>query len=210
MTATLASQITSIAGQPASVRVGTVESVNPPVVRVQGAAFTDVGFLNSYIPTVGDAVILLGQSSSSGSDPASWVCLGAATPNGVRSRQAVLDTNTTLAVAETLLSGTLVNFTTTAALTTVQAMWTGDFDVLAAVISTGVLRPSLDGVLQTQIQAIVEMPVAAIAGRWTCGNQALYTVGPGTHTIQLSASANLAGNLRLLSGSTNLLVNILG
>lgn len=74
--ADLNAQISRVAGQPASVRVGTVSSTTPFTVTVQGATFTDVGWLGTYLPSPGDSVILLGQSSASGADPASWVALG--------------------------------------------------------------------------------------------------------------------------------------
>lgn len=74
--AELNTQISRIAGQPSSVRIGTVTSVSPMAISVQGAVFTDVGFLGDYTPLVGDVVALLGQSSQAGSDPASWLCLG--------------------------------------------------------------------------------------------------------------------------------------
>jgi len=62
-------------GQPASVRVGIVTSVNPLVVSVQGTEFTDVGALNGVTPTPGATVALLGQSSVS-ADGSSWLLLG--------------------------------------------------------------------------------------------------------------------------------------
>lgn len=82
--AELNTQISAIAGQPASVRVGTVTSINPTVVSAQGTVFTNVGFADPYRPRVGDVVALLGQSSSSGSDPSSWLAIASlkAVPNG--------------------------------------------------------------------------------------------------------------------------------
>lgn len=78
----LAAAIQSIPGQPASVRVGIVESTGPLVVTVQGAVFEAqaLGVLSSYSPAAGDVVALLGQSTSSGSDPTSWVVLGRLVP----------------------------------------------------------------------------------------------------------------------------------
>lgn len=74
--ATLTQQIASAPGQPASVRIGTVASVNPTSVNIQGAVFTDVGIVAAYYPQVGDVVAVLGQSNASGSDPTSWLILG--------------------------------------------------------------------------------------------------------------------------------------
>jgi hypothetical protein len=73
----LAQAVLGAVGQPASVRIGTVDSINPPVVSAQGVPFDDVGFMRDYNPQVGDSVALLGQSSTAGSDPASWLALGA-------------------------------------------------------------------------------------------------------------------------------------
>jgi hypothetical protein len=73
----LAEAMQGVVGQPASVRIGTVDSLDPPVVSAQGVPFNDVGFLRDYNPQVGDSVALLGQSSNAGSDPASWLALGA-------------------------------------------------------------------------------------------------------------------------------------
>jgi len=76
----LAEAVQQAAGQPSSVRIGTIDSVVPLTVSVQGTTLDDLGLLGSYTPVVNDSVILLGQSSSTGSDPASWVALGAASP----------------------------------------------------------------------------------------------------------------------------------
>lgn len=74
--ASITQQIAAAPGQPSSVRIGIVLETNPTVISVQGQEFTDVGFLDSYTPTVGDVVALLGQSSQAGTDPTSWLCLG--------------------------------------------------------------------------------------------------------------------------------------
>jgi hypothetical protein len=73
----LAEAVQGAVGQPASVRIGLVESINPTVITAQGVAFNDVGLLGGYVPQVGDSVALLGQCSETGSDPASWLALGA-------------------------------------------------------------------------------------------------------------------------------------
>lgn len=72
----LSQQILASPGQPASVRIGRVDSDNPLVISAQGTEFNDVGFLQGYSPNEGDIVALLGQSSQAGSDPTSWLCLG--------------------------------------------------------------------------------------------------------------------------------------
>lgn len=90
--ADLAQAVQGAVGQPASVRVGTVDSINPLVISAQGVPFEDVGVLESYSPQVGDTVPLLGQCSETGSDPASWLALGAArsTPDGMQAGQALV------------------------------------------------------------------------------------------------------------------------
>lgn len=75
----LSAQIHAVPGSPSSVRVGVVEAVSSAglaTVVVQGTAFADVGVIAAYYPQVGDVVALLGQSPSTGTDPASWLVLG--------------------------------------------------------------------------------------------------------------------------------------
>lgn len=76
----LAEAVHDAAGQPSSVRIGVIESIEPPVVSAQGVPFEDVGFIDGYVPVVGDSVALLGQSSEAGTDPASWLALGKLVP----------------------------------------------------------------------------------------------------------------------------------
>lgn len=206
----LVSQIANTVGQPASVRVGTIASLNPVVVTVQGAVMNNVGLIGDYSPQVGDPVILLGQSSQAGSDPASWVALGAASSSGLQTLFAMSTVTFNLGIAESAVPGTLMPFTTTAPQTLVEAWWTADFNIVGTTISTAVVRPILDGVIQTQVQAIVEMPVAAATGRWTLSNQANYVVGPGVHSIGLAAVASTAVMISLVAGSTTLKVNVRG
>lgn len=73
----LADQISKDRGQPSTVRIGTVTSVNPLIVSVQGALFTDVGSIGQV--AIGDVVALLGQSAVS-ADGSSWLVLGQVTP----------------------------------------------------------------------------------------------------------------------------------
>lgn len=80
MTHPLVKKISQVAGAPASVRIGVIETVNPVTVRVQETVFDDVGVVDGYFPAVGDVVSLLGQSSSAGTDPTSWLVLGSASP----------------------------------------------------------------------------------------------------------------------------------
>lgn len=74
----LARQITRVAGQPASIRVGTVMSVSPLEVQVQDTVYSSesLGVLGSYFPVMGDTVAVIGQSNDESSDPASWLVMG--------------------------------------------------------------------------------------------------------------------------------------
>ena len=72
----LPAQIQATPGAPSSVRIGTVTGINPVIVSLQGTVLEDVGFLGSYVPAVGDSVVLLGQSSTVSTDPTSWLALG--------------------------------------------------------------------------------------------------------------------------------------
>lgn len=76
MTSSLVEAVQRNPGQPSSVRIGTVTSVNPLRVSVQGAVFNNVGTIGNLIPVVGMSVVLLGQSNNSGTDPTSWLALG--------------------------------------------------------------------------------------------------------------------------------------
>lgn len=78
----LPSQIVAAPGAPSSVRVGTVTGVGPLAVTVQGTVFQPegVGVVGGYVPTVGDVVCLLGQSTTARSDPASWLLFGPVRP----------------------------------------------------------------------------------------------------------------------------------
>lgn len=78
MTSSLVGAVQRNPGQPSSVRIGTVTGVNPLRVSVQGAVFNDVGTIGNLIPVVGMAVVLLGQSNNSGTDPTSWLVVGPA------------------------------------------------------------------------------------------------------------------------------------
>lgn len=75
----LGNEISNVAGQPLTARVGTVTSTSPLTVDVQGTSFTDLGLIGSA-PSLGATVLLLGQSvkgaKSSGS---SWICMGTIT-----------------------------------------------------------------------------------------------------------------------------------
>ena len=72
---TLADQISKNRGQPSTVRIGTVVTVNPLTVLVQDTVITNIGALNGTKMVVGDTVAVLGQSAVS-ADGSSWLALG--------------------------------------------------------------------------------------------------------------------------------------
>ena len=73
----LLDQIGKDRGQPASVRMGIVTSTSPLIIGVQGTNYDadSVGLLDTYVPTIGDNVALVGQSSIS-TDGSSWLAVG--------------------------------------------------------------------------------------------------------------------------------------
>lgn len=92
-------QIANDRGRPASTRVGTVVSVSPFQVLVQGTLLQgdSVGVLESYRAVVGDTVILLGQSAVT-ARAGSWLVVGKAAPESfiIPSAKAWHSTLTTL------------------------------------------------------------------------------------------------------------------
>ena len=81
MTSPLANQVAEAVGEPSSVRIGTVTSVSPLLVDVQGAIYKDLGLIGAC-PPVGSTVALLGQSTAAGSEPTSWMCMGEVATGG--------------------------------------------------------------------------------------------------------------------------------
>lgn len=80
MTQPLVQAVQASPSQPATVRIGTVVSVDPLSVSVQGTVFVGVGKIASYsVAAVGDVVALVGQSVLT-SDAASWLVLGRIDP----------------------------------------------------------------------------------------------------------------------------------
>jgi hypothetical protein len=84
----LAAAVASSQGQPSTVRVGTVTSINPLQITLGGPDGTvlnpaAVGLLQSYIPQIGDPVALLGQTVEGAEGSAStWLALGTAGGTG--------------------------------------------------------------------------------------------------------------------------------
>lgn len=79
----LINEISRAAGQPVTARVGVVISASPLQIDVQGTIFDATGGLGliGSPPSVGDTVLLLGQSvQGSKSSGSSWVCMGTIDP----------------------------------------------------------------------------------------------------------------------------------
>lgn len=86
MTSPLPAQIGAVSGQPATIRVGKVETVSPLTVSIQGTVLADVGIVGvPSLPAAGQPVLVVGQSAEPSSDAASWAVLGAVTPAAVAS-----------------------------------------------------------------------------------------------------------------------------
>lgn len=183
MTSPLSSQIHASPGAPASVRVGMVSAQSPPEVSLQGTVLEDVGFLQSYVPRLGDPVVLLGQSSSVGVDPSSWLVLGAS--GGVaamRMPAAVVKRNAVLPVP-TGFGDTFVPF---------DGEIFDNFDMFTAT-STDVVVP-FDGVYQVNVLAAfaanatgVRIAILAVNGASTGREQVLTNVG-GSLATSVSVS----------------------
>lgn len=201
---TLADVIQGAAGQPASVRIGVVESIDPLVISAQGAPFDNIGLLNSYGPALGDTVALLGQSSDSGSDPASWLALGAVT--GATAGRGLSQILTVAATAllsltgvTTDVPGAVLNFNTARPGAVAVVTWFADFEVTGATITTGVCFLTVNGATSSR-QALVEMPVAATAGRWTNGQTEVATfasAGPQQLKLQGVRAGGADGQIRI-------------
>lgn len=213
MTQPLAQAVRAVPGQPSSIRVGTVVSTAPLTISIQNVVFTDVGVLTSVPLQVGNPVVVIGQSPVSGSDPASWLVMGTPSQFGLRIRSVLTDATTNLPNALTLLSGSQLTFTTTLPTTLVEMWIYADLEVIAANIATAVVRPFLDGVaLGVETQVICENPVAATAGRWTLDGRALFTVTPGSHTVELQGqtAVGVANTFRAVAQTTGYLIHIHG
>lgn len=78
----LAYGVAQAAGQPATVRIGTIIATTPLIIDLDGTALLNesVGCVSSYLPRAGDVVALLGQSvAGADSFASSWTILGANT-----------------------------------------------------------------------------------------------------------------------------------
>lgn len=198
-----ADQISKNRGQPATVRVGTVVSVSPLVVSVQGANFEEVGSLGPL--AVGDVVALLGQSAVS-ADGSSWLALGDITPADMVGAP-VADGIQVMATPQTNATGAFTNITgVTLAFrklrnnTRIFAQMAGSAfssnvgnagEFGAQIIDTTLVLPSTDNAL-----ASLFYNAALTHGAWA-GFRYLSGVPAGSYTIQgrFRMSVITAGNI---------------
>ena len=209
----LAEAVHGAVGQPASVRVGVVDGESPLQISAQGVPFEDVGVLNGALLVAGNPVVLLGQCSEAGSDPASWVALGSPSPTGLRIVPVEQSATQNLPNALTDLPGTTITVTTTLPATMCQMWIVADLEVIAANIATAVVRPMVNGVLLgASTQVICENPVAAAAGRWTLAGRATFTLAPGDHEIKLQGqtAVGVANTFRAVVDTTGYMLNVYG
>lgn len=75
---TMPSAVLGAIGSPCTIRIGVVTQTSPLRVDVQGTLFKNLGVIGS-VPSVGDKVALIGQSTSVTSSPSSWLVLGVVT-----------------------------------------------------------------------------------------------------------------------------------
>ena len=78
---TIPSAVMGAVGTPASIRIGVVTDDVPLRVSVQGVEFQILGYIGT-LPSVGDVVALIGQSTSVTSSPSSWLVLGTVQAGG--------------------------------------------------------------------------------------------------------------------------------
>lgn len=87
--ADLETAISAATSDDTGVRTGTVSSISPLVISLQGGVVNNPGSLKSYIPAVGDTVALLRQGDS-------WLCLGAVSSTANYFSQQILTANTAM------------------------------------------------------------------------------------------------------------------
>lgn len=212
----LAEAMQGAVGQPSSVRIGMVDSVDSttglPQISLGGTVLDDVGVTNGIVLLAGNPVVLVGQSSQAGSDPASWLAVGAASPYGLRSMEAFVSAVTNLPAALTDLPGTSLTFNTVLPQTLVEMWIYADVEVvLAGVIATAVVRPMVDGaLLGASTQAVAENS-AVSNGRWSVSARARFVLTPGTHTVKLQGqTAGTANTYAANPATTGYLMHVHG
>lgn len=78
---TFPSAIANFVGVPSSIRVGVVTDNSPLRVNIQGTIYIAMGYIGT-LPSTGDVVAVIGQSTSVTSSPTSWLVLGKINPGG--------------------------------------------------------------------------------------------------------------------------------
>lgn len=191
MTQPFVKSIVTSSGLPATVRVGTIESVNPLVLTVQSTQFSNdaVGVLGSYSPVAGDSVPVLGQSAQPGSDPSTWLILGKAVGalgqgrgiGDIKYANATADLSTT--AVDTAITGAMFSITTTRPDALLLTWWTTDFRSVLAAVTLSVSSLRVDNAARPQLGVFGN---SAASQRATVSQMCLVTVAtPGVHTVAL-------------------------
>lgn len=190
-------------GQPSTVRIGTVVSVNPVLIAVQGTNFSNVGLVGGQPLAVGATVALLGQSAVS-ADGSSWLALGgvtaAALPPVQSFVQEIYTTNSTAYTVAGPVGVCGVAFTVPPS-GAVMLHWSAEinhgtsFCVLSPQVATGstlaagtvITATSDDRTVRNDASAVTRSACAELISSLTPGqslNATLYhRVGAGTGTI---------------------------
>jgi hypothetical protein len=190
-------------------RIGTVASVDPLTVNVQGT-LVPVGRLGTYGPVVGEPTALLRQDQT-------WLALGSTVGSGGSGRGIALveyvaaTGNLNLNAGAATVPGTTINFTVPSPNSILMAWWIADIEVLGTTATTGEVRLSVDG-LPVNPQVIITQTGAAIGFRATLAQQTVRAIAAGAHTISLNGIrvSGVDNQLRANATHTTLTIMVLG
>lgn len=190
----LPTTIIEAAGQAATVRVGTVTSVTPLAISLNGTPLNmaAVGVIGGGF-AVGGPVVLLGQSvEGAGTSGSTWCALGTPFPAGVPQRRALTQLSTVTASGgvgpvpntATAVPGCQIVFPVVATRALYEASIVCDMGSSGSnTILVGELN--VDGLVHPQ-QALAQTNVAAPGTRVTAGQQFSGVLFPGSHTFTLT------------------------
>lgn len=189
----LAATIVDSAGQPATVRVGTVTSVNPLGISLGGAPMNmeAVGVIGSGF-AIGGPALLLGQSVKGGSSSgSSWVALGAPADSGAsdilrRGLTQLVELSASAPVsivaASTAVPGCSATVTTRASNAVFEAIVFCDLTVSGAT-GTVVAELTVDGATHPEQVILGASANLRVTAGQTFGDT---LTSPGDHTFSLS------------------------
>jgi len=190
-------------------RVGTVASIDPLTVNVQGT-LVPAGRLGTYGPVVGEPTALLRQDQT-------WLALGSTVGSSGSGRGIALveyvaaTGNLNLNAAAATVPGTTINFTVPSPNSILMAWWIADIEVLGTTATTGEVRLSVDG-LPVNPQVIITQTGASIGFRVTLAQQTVRAIAAGAHTISLNGIrvSGVDNQLRANATHTTLTIMVLG